>query len=713
MKRPSIAIVAFITMMTIGAVTLASFCPVIKAEVPHGVISIAFDDNYDNQFQNAFPLLQNYGIVGTFYVVTDHVGLPGYMTYSQLQTLQSNGNEIGSHSKTHTTLTSLSELEIRQECSLSKQALESHGLTVTDFAYPNGPTNDFVDSIVSQYYRSGRTAYIEPYLMNIPTTQFRVAGFSAETANLTALSLLEDMVDQVYSTNSWAIIFFHNIIPNGTYQQYTTSTQDFESFLNYILTKGVQTLTVDQALNLTSFSITSNYGTVTPTSGIYNLGDTLTLEAFAPPVEEAERYVWLGWNGSGAGSYTGTDNPVMITLNGSVNQTALWRHEFRLSIVSDVGQTSPSAGDYWYEVGANVTLEASAPSEGDNERYLWKTWIGTGLGSYSGSNTSVSIVMDGPINETTSWVHQYKISVAYSGVDSDFSGNVVTIDGTSFSNGASFWYNDSSLHSFAFSSELEVNSGKRYVWISSSGLSTQKIGSIIVSKSGALTANYLAQFFVNVSSPYGAVRGSGWYDVGDSVYVTLDQSVVNASLGTRQLFTGWGEDASGINLTSDLIPVDGPKSAVALWKKQFLVSFDQTGLPIDQNATILVDSANHGLPFSLWADEGTSINYVYPNTLADGLGNKYVLASSSNQSLITVNSPLSIVGRYDLFSEPKPEYDVKPLVAIVASIIVVSLIAFVMLWKKMKANPRSDLLLPLSKNAKKNIWRGFIKEFLY
>jgi peptidoglycan/xylan/chitin deacetylase (PgdA/CDA1 family) len=686
MKRPSNALVAFIIMMSIGAVTLASFCPVIKAEVPHGVISIAFDDNYDNQFQYAFPILQNYGIVGTFYVVTDHVGLPGYMTYPQLQILQSNGNEIGSHSKTHTTLTSLSELEIRQECSLSKQALESHGLTVTDFAYPNGPTNDFVDSIVSEYYRSGRTAYIEPYLMDIPTTQFRVAGFSAETADPTALSLLEDMVDQVYSTNSWAIIFFHNIIPNGTYQQYTTSTQDFESFLNYILIKGVQTLTVDQVLNLASFSITSNYGNVTPASGIYNLGDTLTLEAFAPPVGEGERYVWLGWNGSGAGSYTGLDNPVTITLNGSVNQTALWRHEFRLSIVSDVGQTSPSAGDHWYEVGANVTLEASAPSEGDNERYLWKTWIGTGSGSYSGSDTSSSIVMDGPITETTSWVHQYKISVAFSGVDSDFSGNVITIDGTSWSNSASFWYNDSSLHSFSFPSELEVNSGKRYVWISSSGLSTQKIGSFIVSESGSLTANYIAQFFVDVSSTYGVVSGSGWYTLGASVYATLDQSVVSASSGIRQLFTGWDKDASGNNLTSDLITVDGPKSAVALWKKQFLVTFDQTGVPVDQNATILVGSANHEMPFSLWADEGISINYVYPNTVVDGVGSKYVLTSSSNQSLITVTSPIKIVGRYDLFSEPKPEYDVNSLVAIVASIIVVSLIVFVLLWKKMKAN---------------------------
>lgn len=158
-----------------------------KAEVPHSVISIAFDDNYQNQFDYAFPLMQTRGITGTFYVVTNHVsdfsGDASYMSIAELQTLQANGNEIGSHSKTHSDLIYLTDAQIRDECNTSKQILQSNGLTVTNFAYPDGLTNDHVDSIVRQYYRSGRTAYVEPYLMEAPTSKFRLAGFSAETAN--------------------------------------------------------------------------------------------------------------------------------------------------------------------------------------------------------------------------------------------------------------------------------------------------------------------------------------------------------------------------------------------------------------------------------------------------------------------------------------------------------------------------------------------------
>ena len=690
MKKVSIIPSIFLVVLVIGMIMIVPSVSMAEAQVTHGVISIVFDDNYQNQFDYAFPIMQNHGIVGTFYVVTDHVGLTGYMNYAQLQTLQNNGNEIGSHSKSHVTMTSLSEAEIRQECSVSKQALQNNGLTVTNFAYPNGPTNDTVDSIVSEYYRSGRTAYVGPYLMQVPTTQFRVAGFSAETRDTTALSLLKDMVDQVYSTNGWAIIFFHNIIPDGTFQPYTTSTADFDSFLSYIISKGVQTLTVNQALDLTSFSITSNYGTVTPTSGIYALGETLTIEASAPAAGDGERYVWLGWNGSGVGSYTGTDNPATVTLNGSVNQTALWRHEFKLSIFSENGQSIPSAGDYWCEAGTNVTIEASVPTAEEGERYLWDSWSGTGSGSYSGSNMLASIVMNGPVNETASWVHQYEIAVAFSGVDSDFSGNVITIDGTSYASSVSFWYNASSSHSFAFPSELEVNSDKRYVWISSSGLSTQKSGSIMVSEPGALKANYAAQFFVNVDSPFGDVSGSGWYDSGETAYAALDQSLVNTSSGVRQVFIGWSEDASGISSVSDLITVDGPKSAVASWKKQFLITFAQTGLPINQNGSIQIESTNHDLPFSKWVDEGTNINYVFPDSLQDELGNRYVLTYPSNQSSIEVDSPVTIVGHYNVSNTPSPspqpqppQYDVKPLVAIIAaSAVVILLMAFVLLRKR-------------------------------
>ena len=144
MKRFSKSFVLLV-LVTIAAIVATPQDLRAKAEAPQGVISIAFDDEYQNQYLYAFPLMQQYGLAGTFYVRTDNIGGAGYMTVSQLRNLENAGNEIGSHSHTHVAFTSLSEAEIRYECEQSKQILEDNGFTVTNFAYPNGPTNDTVD----------------------------------------------------------------------------------------------------------------------------------------------------------------------------------------------------------------------------------------------------------------------------------------------------------------------------------------------------------------------------------------------------------------------------------------------------------------------------------------------------------------------------------------------------------------------------------------
>lgn len=591
MKTFSTAVLLFLAILA-GTIIAPSIIYVVKAEEPHGIISIAFDDQYQNQYDYAFPLMKKYGIAGTFYICTNNLGRSGYMIAGQLQTLENSGNEIGSHSHTHVSFTSLSEDQIRYQCNYSKQILESYGLKVTNFAYPNGLTDDNVDSIVSEYYRSGRTAYIGPYLMEAPTTQFRVSGFSAETADSTALSLLKEMVDEVYATDGWAIIFFHNIIPQAYTQPYTTSAEDFESFLNYTVSKGVQALTVNQVLDLTSLSIDANFGTVTPTSGLYNLGDTLSIEALSPPIVDGERYVWLGWNGSGTGSYTGSNNSASITLNSPIHQTALWRHEFRLSVSTQNGDTAPFAGEHWYEAGSVVNLEAFSPTAHSNERYLWNGWTGTGSGSYSGSNTYASIVMNGPITQSTSWTHQY---------------------------------------------------------------------------------------FINVSSPFGVVGGTGWYNAGATTYATLDNSIINESSEVRHVFTGWSGDATGIRLSSNPITVDGPRSAVASWKKQYLVVFDQTGLPHDLNADVLVDSTTHNLPFSVWVGNGESLQYIFHDQLPAEFTRYYILTSPLGQSSYTATSSARIVAQYDL------QYNTGLLALIICPSILVFLLTSILLFRKRRS----------------------------
>ena len=149
-----------------------------------GVISITFDDNKRTQYDYAFPLMKTRGIVGTFYVVTDHIRdfshESKYMSIKELHILQNCGCEIGSHSKSHAHFSSLSEPQIRDECSISKKVLKSYVFVANNFAYPYGDANKHVDSIASQYYRSARGASNHLRLIDFPIFKFGLPGYNGE-----------------------------------------------------------------------------------------------------------------------------------------------------------------------------------------------------------------------------------------------------------------------------------------------------------------------------------------------------------------------------------------------------------------------------------------------------------------------------------------------------------------------------------------------------
>ena len=61
----------------------------------------------------------------------------------------------------------------------------------------------------------------------------------------------------------------------------------------------------------------SSYGTVSPSSGWYSLGESLYLLA-----SPNSGYGFSSWKGTGSGSYTGTSDSATITMNGPINETA-------------------------------------------------------------------------------------------------------------------------------------------------------------------------------------------------------------------------------------------------------------------------------------------------------------------------------------------------------------------------------------------------------
>ena len=671
-KRTSFLIFSFISFLFV-------FNPLIYdvqgEDVNNGAISITFDDNYSNQFSYAWELMEARGIVGTYYVFTNTVNTPGYMSYNALQTLQAAGNEIASHSVTHTSFTSLNDQQILDECVNSKALLETNGLVITNFAYPNGDTNSHVDSIVDDYYDSGRTAFVSPFLVEVPTSQFRIPGFNAEN-EVDELELLNGLVDQIYNTNSWGVFLFHNVLPGDYSSQYTTSQEDFEDFLDYVILKGLPIITIRQGLEIVNLSLDSNIGNVSPISGKYTLGSEVVVEAFAPVAGVGERFVWEGWSGSGAGSYSGFDNPATVTMNGQISQVALWRHEHLLTVSSNFGEVVPSVNDHWYEVGSEVVVEAFAPVAGVGERFVWEGWSGSGAGSYSGFDNPVTIIMNNSISEIATWNHQYRVFVNQNGAGLDLTTSIVTIDGGGHVNGDSLWLDSGSTHSYSILQEFLVNQGKKYTWFSSSGLTTQQSGSIFISRSGSIIANYKTQNYVDVISPYGDISGAGWYDLGDYAYAKVDQTVIEVSDDIRYVFTGWTGDGSGFGSISDQIIVNNSLSIIASWQTEYLFLFNQEGLPNDYEASLLINSENQSTPLFMWINEGKLVEYVYLDKILTGSGTQYVLTPQLNQSLIS-NSPTTITANYSI------QYTLDFFI-MVAIIVITGSLAFVIIFLKRK-----------------------------
>ena len=92
-------------------------------------------------------------MTATYYVITSDSDVPFQccMSWSQLDTLQAQGNDIGSQTIDHPNLTTLTTTQMTQEICGSRQDMINHGITdPQSFAYPFGSYNSTVEGVVQQ-----------------------------------------------------------------------------------------------------------------------------------------------------------------------------------------------------------------------------------------------------------------------------------------------------------------------------------------------------------------------------------------------------------------------------------------------------------------------------------------------------------------------------------------------------------------------------------
>ncbi len=174
---------------------------------------------------------------------------------------------------------------------------------------------------------------------------------------------------------------------------------------------------------------------------------------------------------------------------------------------------------------------------------------------------------------------QYSITFNAVGVGTDFKGTVVTIDGINYAISdlpAVFWWDANSVHSFSYAPNYAVDSGKQYVWNFTSGLSTLEIGTMTVTTSGRITANYKMQYYMTVTSTQGTPNPTtGWIDAGTQVTATIT-SPVPVTTGTQYVCTGWkGTGSIPVSGTASSVTftINSPSSITWNWKPQYQVSF--------------------------------------------------------------------------------------------------------------------------------------------
>lgn len=128
--------------------------------LPEKTAVLTIDDGYRSIWENAVPLLDEYGYKATIFVPTSHVGGGNYLSWEQVARLQEKGHEIGNHSHSHGHFLNSGPGEIAEafEADLKKahDLFRRHLGEVPDlYAYPFGEYHPEMFAVLEKYgYRA-------------------------------------------------------------------------------------------------------------------------------------------------------------------------------------------------------------------------------------------------------------------------------------------------------------------------------------------------------------------------------------------------------------------------------------------------------------------------------------------------------------------------------------------------------------------------------
>ncbi|MDZ7264819.1 MAG: cohesin domain-containing protein [candidate division KSB1 bacterium] len=284
---------------------------------------------------------------------------------------------------------------------------------------------------------------------------FEVIGQVDQVSNLTFASFIFNTGSPQANTGSGRIKIINNLVPvtittnvlNGTQvvvdgvahtAPYTTSWEKGASHQISVASPQVinnnqrysfqswsdqgsqtHTVSVTAAVTLTANFNAEYYLTVQSPhgnpqgNGWYKAGQTARFSVDATALEDSTtKRIFTSWTGAGAGSYSGTAREASVVMNGPITETANWTTQYYVDIVSAQGHPF---GNGWYNAGAvaNFGVDSTIIVQ-PKAHYQFRSWTGTGSGSYTGTSPKASITVNGPILERANWDAEYLVETGSS-----------------------------------------------------------------------------------------------------------------------------------------------------------------------------------------------------------------------------------------------------------------------------------------------------------
>ena len=193
---------------------------------------------------------------------------------------------------------------------------------------------------------------------------------------------------------------------------------------------------------------------------------------------------------------------------------------------------------------------------GNDTCWMFAGWIGSGEGSYTGSEDVAQVYFTSahPIFEEATWTRGYRLGISTPYGEAEGEG----------------WYEASStVHVEISPTIIDHGNFTRRVFKGWVGFTPGEAGiDVYVNSPLHLTAEWETEYYVNVTSEYGAVRGAGWYTKGSTASISISP-IEYTGIFTVKRFIGWYADGQLASASpSYTFEVSSPITLEARWKEE-------------------------------------------------------------------------------------------------------------------------------------------------